>query len=197
MARRQSKKSTIRLDFSNVESRKQVDEGEQLLEVVEVERKDGNAGDYLAWKLKNEDGGVLYNNTSLSEQSLWATKAFLEALGVEIPEDEIDLDLEDMVGRTMMANIEHETYQGKKRPRIVDYWAADEEEEEEEEDKKKGKDKKKKKKKEPEKPSEDDVMDMSEDELEDVISEQELDIDLSKFKTLSKKRQAVVDALED
>lgn len=40
------------------------------------------------------------------------------------------------------------------------------------------------------------ISDMGEDELEDVIKEFELDVDLSKFRTLRKMRAAVIDAAE-
>lgn len=189
MARRPRKSPSITVDFSGVESRKTAEEGEQLATVTEVTQEEGQAGDYLAFKLKNEDGAMIFHNASLAEQSLWATKAWLEALGIDIPEEEVDLDLEDMVDREVMVNIEHETYQGKKQARIVDYWPADDK------PKRGGKDKGGKSKKSPKPPTEDEVMNMTEEELEDVVKEQDLEVELDELKTLRKKRQAVADAL--
>lgn len=45
--------------------------------------------------------------------------------------------------------------------------------------------------------TEEEVQEMNEDELEALIEEQELDVDLSEFKTLRKKKNAVVDAMEE
>lgn len=43
----------------------------------------------------------------------------------------------------------------------------------------------------------DDIAGMSQDELEELVEEHELDVDLDEFKTLRKKRTAVVDAAEE
>jgi len=190
---RKAKGNTIKIDFSGVETRKLAEEGEQLVTVVEVTQEEGEKGDYLKFKFQNEDGAVLYMNASLTEQSLWATKALLESLSIEVPEEEMDLDLEDMVDKEMMANVEYETYQGKKQARIVDHWPA-----EETKPKRGGAkaDTKKAGKKAPAKPTEDEILDMSEEELEEVIQNHELDVDLADYKTLTKMRRAVADAAE-
>lgn len=44
--------------------------------------------------------------------------------------------------------------------------------------------------------SEDDIQDMSEEQLEEVVDDHKLDVDLDKLKTLRKKQNAVIDALE-
>lgn len=76
----------------------------------------------------------------------------------------------------------------------------EEEEEEAPKSKKSGKDKKSGKKGKDKKKSDlsrEAVLDMSEDELEEVVEEHELDVDLSDYSTLRKKKNAVIDALED
>lgn len=45
--------------------------------------------------------------------------------------------------------------------------------------------------------SSDDIQGMSEDDLEELIEEHELDVDLDDYRTLKKKRNAVIDALEE
>lgn len=197
------KKNTLSIDLSQVEGRVNFTEGDHLLEVVEVTQETGSKADYLSWKLRcvegDSEGAVVYNNTSLSEQSLWNLRTKLEALGVEIPDSEFDIDLEELVGLQMMGSIELETYEGKKRPRLTDFWEAEAAEAVEEEPKAKKTRKKKGKKEEPREAglTQDDINDMSEEELEDVIEEHELDVDLDEFKTLRKQRAAVIDAAQE
>lgn len=70
------------------------------------------------------------------------------------------------------------------------------EDEDEEEDEPPKRSSKKGSKKAAEPPSQAEIKDMSQDELEDVIKEFELDVDLSDFKTLRKMQLAVVDAID-
>lgn len=240
---RKAKGSTLSVDFSGIETLAKMEEGEQLLKVAEVTQEEGDKAPYLKWVLENEDGARVWNNTSLSKQSLWNLKAFLEALGQEVPQDEMDIDLEELVDCEVMGMIENETYEGKKKPRLVDFWPVesdgkkgkkDSSEEEpdfdemdeddlakfvkknkldvdledlsvkkarktvaeayEEANEKPVKGKKGAKGKE--KPEEDEVNEMDEDDLEKTISHFDLEVDLSKYKTLRKMRAAVVEALE-
>lgn len=71
--------------------------------------------------------------------------------------------------------------------------AAEDDDEEEEQPKSKAKGKSKKK------PgiTEDELNEMNEEELEDLIEQHDLDVDLGDHKTLRKKRNAVLDALEE
>lgn len=211
-----TKSNSISLDLSKVEGRVNFKEGDHLLEVMEVTKESGAKADYLSWKMQavegDSEGAIVYNNTSLSEQSLWNLRTKLEALGVEIPDSEFDLDLEELVGLQLMGTIELETYEGKKRPRLADFWAAEEAEPEKEEkparsrrgaDKEEAEEKpargrgKKAAAKEEPALSQDDINDMSEEELADVIEEHDLDVDLDDFKTLRKQRAAVIDAAQE
>jgi len=131
------KGNSVTIDLSGVEGRVNFTEGDHLLEVVEVSQEKGDKGPYFSWSFKaTEDddcaGAIVYNNTSLSEKSLWNLRTLLEALGVEIPDGPMDLDLDELVGLQLMGSIELETYEGKKRPRLADFWAAEEAEEPEE-----------------------------------------------------------------
>lgn len=77
-------------------------------------------------------------------------------------------------------------------------YAELEEDEEEEEEKPKGKAAKGKASKGKKKAvTEDDIQEMSEEELEAVIEQFELDVDLSDHKTLRKMKNAVIDAMEE
>lgn len=263
MARSRSsgKKKSLSVNFKGVEGRVTIAEGEYTVKVAEVTLEEGQSAEYLKWKFEIQggkfDGKPLFTNTSLSPQALWNLRGLLEAMGVETPDDEMDLDLADYVDRELLVTVEHEMYEGKKQARVVDYASLDDAAEEkedkkssrrggndedddekparrsrksndddegeekqsrrsrrgrdesEEEDEKsarrsrRGRDEdedekpSKRGKKKPSAISTDDVMDMSQDELEDLVTENDLEIDLSKIKTLTKMRNQVVDALDE
>lgn len=230
---RRSKGSSLRVNLAEVEGRVKIPEGEHPIIVTEVTQEEGNAGAYLKWKFKvtggDAEGGILYYNTSLTPQALWNLKSLLEALNFEIPDDEFDLPLDEFVDLECMGSVEHETYDGKKQSRLVDFWPAekkkskkkdDDDEDEkpargkrkakdEDEDEKPAKGKRRAKdddedekpsrskggsKKSKKKTPQEEVDGMDEDELEEFVKEHDLDVDLDDFKTLRKKRTAVVDA---
>ena len=203
MARASKKKSNvISLDFEGVEVSKLVPEGDHLLTAVEVTKEEGNEYPYLSWVLETADGGKIYENNSLSPRALWRLRALLEAAGVEVPDGPMDLDLDTIIDdmSPFMGTIEHEDYEGRPKAKMVDCYPS---EEEEEEPVKKGKSTGKKssaKKEEPEEEDDfdsDEIMEMSADELEEFIDDQDLDVDLEDYRKLKDKRQAVKDAYDD
>lgn len=232
MARMKDKKKAKRVTIpgmKGVEGRVTVTEGEYAVKIAEVTQEDGSAAPYLKWKMEIDggkfDGASLYYNTSLAPQALWNLRSLLEALEQDIPDEDTDIDPEDFVGLPLMVNVEHDTYEGKKQAKIVDFWAGEakeeeeapkgkkkapveepEEEEEEEAPKKKRKrggdddeddaPKGRKSKKSKSVPTEDEIDEMSEEELREVIEEHSLDVDLDDYRTLRKMRAAVLEALE-
>ena len=141
----------LNLDFTGVEASKLLKPGTYLATVdeVTVETSDNSGEDYLKFVMKTESGATLFHNTSLQPQALWKLRNTLEAMGLEVPNSAMDLDLEELVGQELGVIVENETYQGKTKSRIVDVISVDEvdgeenEEEEEEEDTKKSSKKKK------------------------------------------------------
>lgn len=214
MARRaaagKKKGNVLSIDFSGVESRGRFHEdGDYRLKVNAVAQEPGDKYPYLNWELScvegESEGAIVYNNTSLAPQSLWNVKAMLEALGEEVPDDEMDIDLDSLADVEFIGKIEMETYEGKPRPRLVDFWAADEKDE-----KPKRGAGKSKKDDEDEKPArgkagkkakasitEEDIGDMSQEELQDLIDTHKLDVDLDSIRTLRKMQAAVIDAAQE
>lgn len=232
------KGNTVSVNMKGVEGKRALaKEGKHLAKVIEATQEEGDKGPYISWTLEvvggKSDGAPLYNNTSLTKKSLWNLKAWLEALDVEVPDDEMDIDLDDMPDREIGVMVEHETYDGKPQARIVDFWPPDGEEEKEEEEergsrRRRGRDDKEDEEEETrssrrrrgrdkeddeeeergsrrsggrssrkkEKVKREDVEEMSQDELEDVIKDNDLDVKLEKHRTLSRMRNVVLDALE-
>lgn len=129
MARRKRGTGTLNVDFSGVEERTTLPEGNYLVEVESVEEKEGNKGAYLSFTFKVAEGkfkgNKLFHNCSLAPQALFNLKNLLEALGMNIPKKAFDLDPDDLVGLQCVVEVTHEVYEGKKRPRIVDFINAD------------------------------------------------------------------------
>jgi hypothetical protein len=228
MARRptRGRSRIITVDFSKAEDRKLVDEGEYAVKVVSVEEKDGDKAPYIAWKFEILDEGkfegtTLYNNTSLSDQSLWNLRQMMECMGFDVPKKAMDIDLDEMIDAELGVVVTHEDYQGSPRSRVSNYFELDEPEPEpkkvtratrrtrgnakadgaaEEEEEKPARatraTRRGKGKKELEALDSADVAEMNESELEDIVDKYNLDVDLEESKTLRRKANAVIDALE-
>jgi hypothetical protein len=210
MARIKRPSGTISVpDLSKIETRTKVVDGDYHAKVAEVTMEQGTEHPYLKWKFRIVGptcvGGTVYNNTSYSPNSLWNLRQLLEALGQEIPDSAFDIDPKELVDLDLQITVENETYEGKQYPRVTDFSAFVDEapparkgrttvkEEEEEVAPAKAKGKSNGKEQEL---SADDINDMTQDELEDVIEELDLDVEVASFRTLRKMRAAVIDAAE-
>lgn len=127
----QKKAGSVSVNFKGVEigGQKRIPEANYLMRVAELTQEEGDKGDYLKWVFKVDEGkhkgATFYVNTSLTPQSLWKLGALLQALGHEVPDDELDLDLDDYIDETLMGVVADEVYEGKKRSRMVDFYSAD------------------------------------------------------------------------
>lgn len=218
----------IKVNFKGVESRRTPPEGDYACVVLEategVSLNKNDQIEFVGEISKGEYKGVkVYLQCPLLENSLWKLHAFLTALGVDVPEDELDIDLSELVGEEFMGVITHETYNGKKKAKLTDfdtienYSGADDDDKKDKgkkkdkagkddkksskkdkSDDKAGKDKKASKK-EPEKVKKSDVEDMDRDDLVELIEEHDLDVDADdkKLKKDDKLLAAVLEALED
>lgn len=129
MARRKANTS-VKVNFKGVESRKTPPEGDYVVEVLEaVAGKSDNKNDQIEFTLEiakgDYKGTKLWLYCPLLENSLWKLHAFLSALGVEVPEEEMDIDLSELVGKQCVGVITHDTYNGKKRAKMTDFDSID------------------------------------------------------------------------
>lgn len=137
---------TVSVDFEGVEAGgRSCPDGTYEAEITSVTEEESSAGNDMLvakWKVLSGKGkgAVIWDNLSLTPQALWRLKGLLEALEIEVPDGAMDLDIEDLVGKTATIEITNETYEGKQRPRITGYGsegqAEGEQEETEEEDEK-------------------------------------------------------------
>lgn len=126
-------KTSRKIDFTGVESGggSNVPEGSYLVKPVEATWEEGNEHDYAAFAYQvtagKHKGKKLYDNNSTSPAALWRLKSTLEALGVEVPDDAMDVDLAAIIeeGNEVCVDVEMEEYQGKDKARIVGVYPAE------------------------------------------------------------------------
>lgn len=186
---RRSSGRSVSVDMTGVETGVTVPEGDYTVEVAEItqETSDNSGKQYLAWKFKitegANEGSSLFYNTSLQPQALFNLKNVLIALGVSVPNSTLKLNLDEMLELTCGATVEHETWEGKKKSRIVDFYPLDGSGSDGEDD--------------------DEEVNLAEMDLDELIAyakKEEIDLSsLSKkdMKKVSKVKAAIEEALED
>lgn len=130
----------LKVDFTGVEAggARSCPDGRYVAKVTKVtqETSDNSGKDYLKWELSvdrpHHKGARLYNNTTLQPQGLFALKRFLECLGADVSEGEMDLDLGEYPDMEIGVEVVNEEYQGKTRPQVADVFPPEELEESEE-----------------------------------------------------------------
>lgn len=193
MAKNKKKSTTLSLNFKDVKTFKTPPEGNYLVKVKKAElTTSSNDNEMISWEFEvssgSYDGSKLFYNTNTGKDSLWKLREVLEALGQEVPDGKLELDLEDLEDLECGVVVYHEVYDGKNRAKIADFLSSDEirtGEEADDEDT-------------VSKPSSDDedLESMDEDELEEFVKENGLDIDLDDYSSIKKKRKAIKEALE-
>lgn len=125
------KKKRIKVDFTGVETRTLLPEGQYHAKVHEISQEDGDKAPYLKWVFAvvsddKTNGAKLFYNTSLAPQALWNLRNLLETLGVETPSSEMELDTDEYIGLELMLRVEHETWEGKDRAKVTDFTPLEE-----------------------------------------------------------------------
>ena len=202
MAKKTNKKG-IKLNFDGVETGyKAVPEGTYEVRVKEIEAGTSQANaPKLDFKFEiisgKNKGSLLFYTCSLQPQALFKLKVVLEALGYEIPEGNFNLDIDELIDLECSVEVAHETYEGKKRARIVEFITSDEDDEDDSEDEEDDDDDSEDEEdtddedEDDEDEEEDDEDDDDEDEDEDEDEEDEVDYDslsLKELKALAKEK---------
>jgi len=209
MARKPKKGRTISVDFEGVDMSGgtgfHIPEGDYKMKVKSVEEAvSKNDNDQLKWvftglegKAKNKD---FYYYTPLTEESLWKLGLTLTALGQDVPDSAMDIDLDELEGLECTGNVIDDEYQGKTRSKLQSVDPLDDADTDDAADTKSPAKKAAKNGKAAAKVVKleaDEVKAMTEDELEELIEKHELEVDMSEHKTLRRKAAAVVAALEE
>lgn len=225
-SRRKAKDRTVSLDFTDVETGGggfRIPEGEYLMAVQSVEDTESDAGNSMfKWtfegKEKKAKGKKFYLYTVYDPpDSLWKLRSLLEALGQDVPDGPLDLDLDEMIDLEIIGSVGDEEYQNKTTSKLQDFSSVDGEAEDDDDKPARGKKRKpkadadeddddkpargaKKKargKKELEAVSAEEVKAMDDDEMTDLVERYELDVELKEHKTPRRKASAIIAALEE
>ena len=178
MAKKTNKKG-IKLNFDGVETGyKAVPEGTYEVRVKEVEAGTSQANaPKLDFKFEiisgKNKGSLLFYTCSLQPQALFKLKVVLEALGYEIPEGNFNLDIDELIDLECSVEVAHETYEGKKRARIVEFITSDDSDDDDEDDSDDEEDEDSEDEDSDDEEDEDDSDDEDEDEDEDDDEEED------------------------
>ena len=99
------KGNTVTIDFAGVKSGGlKIPEGRYKAKITNVEQKEGQESgepySELTWEITSEKCNgreVRFDNYSHQPQALWRLKGLLEALGVEVPDGEHEIDWDEII----------------------------------------------------------------------------------------------------
>jgi hypothetical protein len=205
MARKKDKKvKGIKVDFTGVTSRTLVPEGDYVAKPIAAEKTKAQSSGKptIAWEFEickgKMSGQKLFYNTSLQPQALFNLRGLLDAMGVDVPDGSMTLDLAAILDEAPEVGVSvfHDTYDGSKRSKMDDVFPADSVEDGDDD----GDD-------DSDDDSDDDdddsgneidaeaVEEMDAEELAELVEENGLEVDLDSIKSLKKKRKAVIEAI--
>lgn len=124
------KKKAITVDFTGVQSSgAMLPEMEGVvLKIVEVTFKDNDDEGAFLWKCEVVDapkekfiGKTTTFFTNLQSQSLWVLRNLLDALGIDVPDGPMDIEVEELIDMEFKADIEHREWDGKTRQNITNF----------------------------------------------------------------------------
>lgn len=118
---------SINLDFSSIPKREPLSAGVYTLTIENVEetvtKETGNQMLKATFVVNDTENQKLFDNFVLIPKVLWKLKEFLGALGYNTDEI-VDLNLEDLVGQMIVAEVVQDTYNGNPTNRIKKYMPA-------------------------------------------------------------------------
>jgi hypothetical protein len=196
--------NTVSLNWGDAELKNYLTkEGTFLFKVTKAEEGDSDNIIIDAEVVSDkQEGKTCRTYFSTQPQALWKLAQFLEAVGMEIPESEDDLDLEELVDKEFVGEVERHEYNDKIYHRIQNFTTADEFEDEgggkkKEKEPNKGRDKKKAKEEPADDLTEDAILEMEREELEALIENHELEVEADDIKSDKKLARTIIAELEE
>lgn len=129
MAKKSKKSSGVSVDFTGVDAGgRSLPDGQYASSVEgipELKTSAESGNQYISWTFKVSEGKYkgrkVWHNTSLQPQALFNLRNLLEAMGIEVDEGEMDLELPDFEGVDVGLIVVNEKYEGKDRPRVTEF----------------------------------------------------------------------------
>lgn len=143
---------SLQTDFTGVEGRKgarRIKEGDYLFKITDYEvgkkKDEEKTRRWITFKfdiLKGPSTGSFSDLFGLAKNQLWRYRLFLEAAGQTVEAGVTDVRLDKLVGKKVAGTVEDDTYNGKTKSQVSDYFSAadyeelatDEDEEDSDED---------------------------------------------------------------
>ena len=99
------KSNVVSVDFTGVKSGgAKIPDGRYAAKIIEIEQKTGKESDEpyieVTWEITSKKCNgreVKFDNYSLQPQALWKLKGMLEAMSVEVPDGEQDVDFDELI----------------------------------------------------------------------------------------------------
>lgn len=125
MARKKANKGAVSVNFKGVEVRKNIPVGDYLATCISavtgVSSKDNKQLEFMFEIAEGPNkGGKLYYYCTLTDTSLWKLAGLLTAMGEEVPDGPLEIDLEELVGKEIVAIVGEDKYDGKVTTKMVD-----------------------------------------------------------------------------
>ena len=98
-----------------------VDPGNYEVEVIDaVESISKRGHEMIELKLRTEAGSILYDFLVFIETAFWKIDAFRESTGEQVtPDEEVEINADDLIGRTGYARLVIEEYDGRQRNKVA------------------------------------------------------------------------------
>jgi hypothetical protein len=98
-----------------------VEPGEYAVEIIDaVESISKRGHEMIELKLRTEEQSILYDFLVFTETAFWKIDAFRESIGEQVtPDEEVEINADDLIGRTGYARLVTEEYDGRKRNKVA------------------------------------------------------------------------------
>jgi hypothetical protein len=98
-----------------------VDAGDYQVEVIgAIETLSKSKHEMIELKLRTSEGSYLYDFLVFIPNAFWKIDAFRSSTGEEVlPEQDVELTADDLIGRTGTVRLSLEEYNGKKRNKVI------------------------------------------------------------------------------
>jgi hypothetical protein len=96
--------------------------GEYHCEIINAEEGKSQSGGnpIISLKLRLENEAVLYDRLVFTPSAFWKIDSFRAAIGQKVvPDEEVNIEADELVGKTARIRIVNETYEGRQRSKVA------------------------------------------------------------------------------
>lgn len=103
-----------------------VEPGDYEVEILDaLETTSRNGHEMIELKLRTSEGSYLYDFLVFIPSAFWKIDAFRAATGEEVtPDEDVEITADDLIGRSGIARLTLEEYNGRKRNKVAAWLAG-------------------------------------------------------------------------